>query len=116
MVAVSVATGESVSPGRDPQLAARAALRLREAMEFPSHKPLVRSARLAEDGGVWLEATESSSEPNSVWFILDRDARVAGRVELPPTARLLHADERRVLVSEPDEFDVPWLVRYRIEN
>jgi hypothetical protein len=50
----------------------------------------------------------------SVWLVVDADGRLRGRVELPARATMRWIDGDQAWLVEPDEFEVPWLVRYRL--
>lgn len=86
---------------------------LRARMEFPEFMLPVRGARSFSDESVWLQlVTEPDAPPR--WVVLDGDGEVQGHVELPQQSRPLWTDGQTILASVPDEFDVPWLVRYRM--
>jgi hypothetical protein len=87
--------------------------RVRGAMDFPSVQPPVRAHRMADDGGVWLMREEDGGDTQR-WLILDRDAWPVGEVTLPRGVYPIWMDSDTFFAMERDEFDVPWLVRYRL--
>jgi hypothetical protein len=105
-------------PGRAPQIpddVDAVANRLRAAMSFPSHRPRIRSAWTTQDEAVWLRFDDLDPS-RSRWAVLDVEGIPRGQVELARRARPLWARGDVVWVLEPDEFDVPWLVRYRTRD
>jgi hypothetical protein len=87
--------------------------RVRGAMNFPSVQPPVRSHRMADDGGIWLMREEDGGDTQR-WTILDPEALLVGEVTLPRGVYPIWMDSETFFAIERDEFDVPWLVRYRL--
>jgi len=85
-------------------------------MRFPSHEPGVTLPRVMTDGSLWFKRTYPESESEARWVLIEPDGDVQGEVRLPANARPLWSDGETAWVSEPDDFDVPWLVRYRIQG
>lgn len=103
-------------PGRPPPPDWRARARaLRRAMDFPELRLPVQSPWFSRDGAVWLRL-RGSEGPASQWVLLDPDGRPRGRLELPADIRIMWHRGDTFWAAEPDEFDVPWLVRYRIRE
>lgn len=99
-----------VSPGvSEASLAAD----LREAMYVPRYAPFVRSMKLPRDGGVWVER-QDPEVAGTEWWRFDGDLEPLGRVVTPEGMEILSIDGDVVWGVERDEFDVGYIVRYRI--
>lgn len=109
-------------PVRDDSMDAFNAIRA--ALEFPDYQPPIQRVWVGEDGGIWL-GREDDGGATQRWAVLDAEGRPRGQLELPTTslaasaarggyARLAWTSGDVVWMVESDEFDVPWLVRYRI--
>jgi hypothetical protein len=96
--------------------AAADARALRAAMKFPQYRPAVRFAWLAKDVRVWIRRDEPLNDGNIRWLVLDTDGTPVGQLELPDRAGLQWSSGDTFWLSEPDELDVPWLVRYRLSG
>ncbi len=86
---------------------------IREAVYTPEFYPPVSQLVAGRDGTIWLArspATESSTE----WLVLDKDGKPIGTVEIPGAMTLMVADRSMIWGIERDEFDVDYIVRYRI--
>jgi hypothetical protein len=105
--------GAGPSPAAGPETAA-AQRALRAAMKFPEFRPAIRYPWLASDERLWLQRDESDGAATMRWLILDIDGRPVGELELPRGLRVLWSRGDTFWATEPDEFDVPWLVRYRV--
>jgi hypothetical protein len=79
----------------------------------PFLTPISR-ARAGEDGTLWLER-EVEMSPTTRWLILQPDGAPRGQVVLPRNAVIRWTGPTAIYVVEEDEFEVPWLVRYRLE-
>ena len=118
-IAARGARGEGLPiyrPGQAPEVPENVdviANRLRAAMDFPDFRKAISYPWLADDGSVWLRLDDSQPS-RSHWVVLDAEGMPQGELELPPGARPLWSRDEVVWVSEPDELDVPWLVKYRI--
>ncbi len=88
---------------------------LRAAMDFPEYQPAIQYPWAAENGSIWVRLW-SGNQPTAQWLLIDPVGRPTGRVELPSGATLLWHEGAVVWVSEPDGYEVPWLVRYRLEG
>lgn len=91
------------------------AARLRAEMDFPTYRMALDYAWGARDGIVLLRLSESEDAPERTFVVVDGEGVVTGRFRLPAGARPMWTDGRTVWVSEPDELEVPWLVRYRLQ-
>jgi hypothetical protein len=93
------------------------ARRLRSAMDFPEFKLPVQFSWLAQDESVWVRlAPANEGEETASWVILDPDGSPRGRIELPSAHRIVWHRGDVFWAVEPDEYDVPWLVRHRIAS
>ena len=100
------------APGPPPRDAVAA---VRAAMKFPQHRLPVRYAWVGHDDGVWLRLEGPGSAP-ARWLIIEAAGSVRGELELPSGARPMWSGGGGLWASVPDEFDVPWLVRYSVER
>jgi hypothetical protein len=88
--------------------------RIRGAMHFPAFQSPVQRHRLANDGGIWLMREEDGGSTQR-WTIIEADGTLTGTVTLDRTTFPIWMDSETFFVIERDEFDVPWLVRYRLQ-
>lgn len=88
---------------------------LRAAMEFPAYHLPIQVAWLAQDESIWLRRQESGS-PTSRWVHLDPEGHPRGQLELAASTRIVWSHGDVLWAVELDEFDVPWVVRYRIRE
>lgn len=98
------------SPPADWEVIAR---RLRLEMDFPEFKPALDGAWLAQDESIWLQLS-SGNGTTGRWIVLDAMGRARGTLDLPSDLRVLWSRDDTFWAVEPDENDVPWVVRYRI--
>ena len=87
---------------------------MRRAMKFPEFKLPFEYTWLAQDESLWLRLSHAD-QATAVWLILDAGGRPRGRVELPPDLRLWWSRGDTLWAVQPDEQDVPWVVRFRIQ-
>lgn len=86
----------------------------RSALQRPDHHRPVRSPTSVGGGIVWMRLDPDLASENR-WLVYRDATRELGIVELPVADSFLRSsDGRTVWVMERDDFDVPWLVRYRI--
>jgi hypothetical protein len=85
---------------------------LRGALDVPSFLPPVTRVRLVGDE-LWLRREDTYGRPWR-WTVRDRHGMPIGQIALPRTATPRIFESDRIWVVEPDELDVPWVVRYRI--
>ncbi len=90
------------------------ARRLRLAMNFPEFKQPLESAWLAQDESIWLRLL-SGDDSTARWVLLDAQGQPRGQLELPSHLRIRWNRGDTFWAVEPDEYDVPWLVRFRIQ-
>ncbi|TVP78234.1 MAG: hypothetical protein EA352_02315 [Gemmatimonadales bacterium] len=105
---ISYSPSELTSAEADSLVAARG------ESGVPAHRPPVSGARIGDDGTLWVRG-EITPEPDQIWFVIGPDGNGHGRVMLPSEASIRWIEGTVVYVVEPDEFDVPWLVRYRLD-
>jgi hypothetical protein len=112
MVPVVVGGGGGRPPPANPDAVARA---LRGAMSFPDFQlPILRSW-LAQDESVWLRRPEGDN-PLARWVLLDPEGSPRGQLELPADLRILWSRGDTFWAVDLDEYDVQWVVRYRITD
>lgn len=95
----------------DPQ-ALRSALE--DLYDFAPFYPPVSRITVTPDGTAWLQRYSLSDDAR--WLVLRPDRSIRGQVALPSSVSILWSDGDRVYVEEKDAFDVPWIVRYRLED
>jgi hypothetical protein len=100
------------SGSQEPDPAAQRALRA--AMTFPEYRLPVQYVERDADGRLWVSRNEPEGSPVRRWALLDEDGLPIGELELPDRARILWSSGDFAWLLVPDEFDVPWLIRYRI--
>ncbi len=103
----------SYTPRRTDQDAVREWLPVGDDFVGPDVLPGVTDVEVDAHGGVWLRRGIGGGDMQT-WLVLDAAGDLRGRVELPVSAeiRLILTDE--IYAVERDDFEVPWLVRYRI--
>ncbi len=111
-----IMNGAMVEPDLSPDQVERARSRIRAEMDFPPFHPPVGSSYTTSDGSLWLRIEGQSTGDGTMVLLLGPDGSTRGRMRLRDRARVLWRSGETILVSEPDDFDVPWLVRYRIEG
>ncbi len=85
----------------------------RTALQRPDHhRPLGFPIAIGE-GSLWTQLDPDDPATNQ-WLVFLEKERAIGTVALPVGAFPMWGDGTFVWVRENDEFDVPWLVRYRI--
>jgi hypothetical protein len=89
---------------------------LREAMDFPDFRLPIDSAWLAQDGGLWLRLAVEAGSETAGWILLDSQGHIRGRLDLPTNLRVRWSRGDLFWAVEPDEYDVPWVVRFRINS
>lgn len=94
---------------------ARAEELAREALYLPAFHPPVSELLVGRDGSIWLQR-EVVDGDTANWLVLSANGGVAGTVSAPRRLRIMAAEERRIWGMETDELDVPYIVRYRVEE
>jgi len=98
--------------GADPDLVRQ---RLRDAMDFPDFQPPVLEGIAGADGSLWLRR-EDLGDAMVRWLVIRPDGTPMGHVEVPRQHMVSSVGESGFVAVERDVFDVPWVVRYRIEG
>jgi hypothetical protein len=88
---------------------------VRSAMHFPEFQSPVFAVWVASDGALWVRREWDGSARHR-WIIIDPNGTVRGTVVLPSNATFRASRGDAVIMEEPDENGIPWLVRYRIGN
>lgn len=88
---------------------------LRSAGVLPSLRVPVRALFVGQDGSIWLQRGDQTNG-SAVWQVLARDGEDAGVVRLPRDAQVVAASGETVVTVELDEFEVPYVARYRLHR
>ena len=88
--------------------------RFRAEMRFPTSKIPVERVWVAQDESTWLRLVGGGE--TAEWVILDSKGEPRGRVRLPSRLDPQWSRGGVLWAEEPDESDVPWLVRYSIRE
>ncbi|MGH7574529.1 MAG: hypothetical protein ACREM1_05280 [Longimicrobiales bacterium] len=91
--------------------AVRAALR--QAIQLPAFQSPIAHGLVAEDSVLWLQREDGGAAQRR-WLLIAPDGSPRGMLEVPRAAQPRWIRGDIVWASVPDEFDVPWLVRYRL--
>ncbi|HUF51882.1 MAG TPA: hypothetical protein VMN60_13740 [Longimicrobiales bacterium] len=87
---------------------------VRGAVQLPDHRPPIRLVHAGSDGTLWLQLNTPATDV-SEWVMLADDGAPRGRFSLPAGMLVRHSDISVAWAVELDEFDVPWLVRLRVD-
>jgi hypothetical protein len=103
----------------DPGLALGALERdMREATFAPAHLPPVRDFIVANDGSIWLQRFEpletETGERLTEWWVLSSSGEAMGRALTPAGLTIHIIDVESIWGVEMDDFDVNYIVRYRL--
>jgi hypothetical protein len=94
-----------------PALRTRGAI---ERMRFPSSWVPVNRVEVARNGDVWL-GSDISGKPVA-WTIVNRTGQIVGKLQSPVASKLHFIDGDVVWGSEIGVYNVPMVVRYRLER
>jgi len=105
---------ESYSSGR-PAPSREAVARIFNQDGFiPEYYPPVSSIRTGQDGRIWIERQpEDPSE--RVWNAISPAGEMEGKIRLPVGVQIMAARGDFLAAVDHDEFDVPYVLVYRIE-
>ena len=84
-------------------------------MAFPELRPATMGGQVDEDERLWFRLDEPPG-PTSRWVLLDPEGLPLGQLELPGGFWLMWSSGDSFWGMEPDDLDIPWLVRYRMEG
>ena len=84
----------------------------RGAMDFPDFQTPLESVWVAQDESVWLR--RRGTGPSARWILLDPGGRPRGQIEMPGDVRVRWQRGDTFWAADPDELEVPWLVRFEI--
>lgn len=98
---------------RHPEDSAAARVAIRRQMPFPEMQPPVQGHRITSEGAIWLQREDLGTATRK-WTVFDAEDEPVGVLDLPAGLRIAWASDDSFWTVEPDEWDVPWLVRYRI--
>jgi len=82
----------------------------------PAHWPSATRVVLGLDHSVWIALAEIPSRAEKEWAVMDEDGVPLFRVELPRDFRLFTVSGDVLWGVWQDEFDVPHVQRYRLEE
>jgi hypothetical protein len=83
-------------------------------MKFPEFKSPLEYPWLAQDESIWLRLSHAN-HATALWLIMDAGGRPRGLLELPSNLRIVWSRGDTFWAVEPDELEVPWVVRFRIQ-
>jgi hypothetical protein len=101
-----------VRMGLSPRAARQAVV---DQMELPEFEPAVSEIAASTTGELWLRRQHLGHD-RVWWALMGPGGTLRGRVLLPADVTVQVADEDHLWTLEHDEFDVPYVVRYRIER
>jgi hypothetical protein len=96
--------------GADPEVVFRA---LQKAMDFPDFQPPVQAAIGGNDGTLWMRREDMGGKSYR-WLVLSPDGSPRGQLETPRHWTIAWVSTHEFMAVEPDDFDVPWLIKLRI--
>ncbi len=103
--------------GERPDPADRAMMKKQLAATPVSQQfPAFADIRSDRDGRIWIQSYVQPGARTQVWHVVRLDGNLIAAVELPLRTQLLDAVSDKVLVVEPDEFDVEHVRVYRIRQ
>jgi hypothetical protein len=91
-----------------------AAAEVRQAMYIPAFYPPVNALVAGRDGTIWM-ALNPRPASGTEWLVVDPNGDPIGKVILPTEMEPMAAERSMVWGTERGEFDIEYIVRYRIE-
>lgn len=88
---------------------------LREAVYLPPFHPPATKAIVGRDGSVWIRR-EDTREGRVKWLVLAGTGQVIGQFWLERSLDVVQAQRGYVWAVDHDEFDIPYVVRLRIDE
>lgn len=93
---------------------------IRDATYKPAYVPPVGETMLDGDGNIWIRRFDpvelDTGEAVNEWWILDQGGAPLARALTPVGLRVRHIGPDFVWGTEQDEFEVDYIVRYRLMN
>lgn len=89
---------------------------LRSADLLPATLLPVTRLVTGQDGSIWLRREDVPEGDSVLWNVLDREGRPSGALYLPADQRIVATAGDILVAVELDEFDVPYLLRYRLDR
>lgn len=83
---------------------------------LPDRLPAFHRAVVTSDGDVWVARSELDGERGYEWLVFSQEGELRGLVRTPPGMRLLAVQPTWVIGVVTDDFDVPFLHRYPLEE
>lgn len=91
------------------------------------HLPILGAILVAEDGAIWVERPDRvddplllewsrAGSPSQRWDVFDPEGRYRGTVELPARSTLHVVGTDWMIVTERDDLDVQYIVRYAVDG
>jgi hypothetical protein len=93
--------------------ASEAASVARDSMPIPRFQVPVSQLVVGMDGTIWLRR-EGFGREQAQWLVLSSSGEIEGYVAAPSGLRILQVRREMVWGTEVDEFDVPYVLRYRV--
>ncbi len=88
---------------------------IRNALYQPDYVPPVTDVVMGRDATLWIRR-EVFPGDSIAWNVLDELGNTVGLLTLPKRLRVRQAQRDFVWAVALDELDVPYVVRYRVEN
>lgn len=107
------ATVKQLSRAPDAPAEGRLAEWARASLYVPKYRPPVTQLVVGRDGSIWL-AAERTDPVTITWRVLSPAGDAVGIVKLPARFSPMLVDGEHVWGAQYDEFDIPYIVRYRI--
>jgi len=99
-----------------PEEARPAAERSLAAMKLPESLPAYSRIQAGADSTVWVGSFRAVPDSPQHALVFDVAGDFLGRVELPPSLRVIWIDDGFVWGRETDDLGVDYLVKYRLED
>jgi len=111
----SLASRRATSRSTGPEVDVDALrLQIRNAMDFPEFQPPILAGVGGGDGTLWLRREDTGGDLYR-WLVIGPNGSPRGHIDLPRRSVVRWVGVGGFVVVEPDEFDVPWVVRFRLE-
>jgi hypothetical protein len=87
----------------------------RASVPVPAHRPPVRSVHMDDGGRVLVEWSRRPGAPGELW-LLDPDGEPLVRTEVEGEYEVLGLVDHFIWMLELDEFEVPYLLRFQLDD